>query len=164
MEVIHFNGSALFSNDVDILLGNINRNLRSTNLYFTTGYEFVDRTADARLNEDVQNLKFSASYDFRTLLGLSATSRFDLLTERIAYSSISLSLPRGSWTYNFSKMLSQSQSEKLSVSAIFEDECTLVQVAFEKRYQEVGTSEPIETLLFKLQLKTFSDIVSSKQR
>ena len=29
----------------------------------------LDRTADARLNEDVQNLKFSASYDFRTLVG-----------------------------------------------------------------------------------------------
>ena len=48
------------------------------------------------------------------------------------------------------------------MSAIFDDECTRLTFSFESRYQEFGSSEPVKSLMFRVQLKPFANVVFSQ--
>ena len=48
------------------------------------------------------------------------------------------------------------------MSAIFEDECTRLTFSFENRYQDIGSSEPVKSLMFRVQLKPFANVVFSQ--
>ena len=52
--------------------------------------------------------------------------------------------------------------EKSSLSAIYDDECTRLTFSFENRYQDVGSSAPIKSLMFRVQLKPFANVVFSQ--
>ncbi len=45
---------------------------------------------------------------------------------------------------------------KNSLSAIYNDECTRITVSFENRYQVIGSSEQVKSLMFPSSVKTFS--------
>ena len=38
------------------------------------------------------------------------------------------------------------------MSAIFDDECTRLTFSFENRYQDIGSSESVKSLMFRVQL------------
>ena len=52
--------------------------------------------------------------------------------------------------------------DKFSMSAIFDDECTRLTFSFENRYQDIGSSEAVQSLMFRVQLKPFANVVFSQ--
>ena len=64
--------------------------------------------------------------------------------------------------YKFNQEYLQEESEKFSFSATYDDECTKIIFSFENRYQELGSSEPIKSLTFRIQLKPFAKVVFSQ--
>ena len=89
-------------------------------------------------------------------------SRYDMINDQSAQSSFGVGLSLGSWGYRVIQEYLKEDSEKLSISAIYDDECTRLIVSFENRYQELGTSKPIKSLIFRLQLKPFANVVVSQ--
>ena len=80
----------------------------------------------------------------------------------MATTSFGLSFDLGSWEYNFTQEYLKQEPEKFSMSAIFEDECTRLTFSFENRYQDIGSSEPVKSLMFRVQLKPFANVVFSQ--
>ena len=58
--------------------------------------------------------------------------------------------------------LTTSDPEKFSIAAIYDDECTRLTFSFENRYQGIGSSEPVKSLMFRVQLKPFANVVFSQ--
>ena len=80
----------------------------------------------------------------------------------MAKTSFGLGLVLGAWEYTFNQEYLKEQREKFSMSAIFEDECTRLTFSFENRYQDIGSSEPVKSLMFRVQLKPFANVVFSQ--
>ena len=66
------------------------------------------------------------------------------------------------WKYDFTQEYLQQDPEKFSMSVIFEDECTRLTFSFENRYQDIGSSESVMALMFRVQLKPFANVVFSQ--
>ena len=81
---------------------------------------------------------------------------------KMAKTSFGLSFDVGSWEYNLTQDYLKQDPEKLSISAIFEDECTRLTFSFENRYQDIGSSDPVKSLMFRVQLKPFANVVFSQ--
>ena len=80
----------------------------------------------------------------------------------MATTSFGLGFDLGSWKYNFTQEYLKQDPEKFSMSAIFEDECTRFTFSFENRHQDIGSSEPVKSLMFRVQLKPFANFVVSQ--
>ena len=48
------------------------------------------------------------------------------------------------------------------MSSIFDDDCTRLPFSVENRYQDSGSSEPVKSLMFRVQLKPFANVVFSQ--
>ena len=80
----------------------------------------------------------------------------------MATTSLGLSFDVGSWEYNFTQEYLKQNSDKFSMSAIYEDECTRLTFSFENRYQDIGSSEPVKSPMLRVQLKPFANVVFSQ--
>ena len=80
----------------------------------------------------------------------------------MAQASFGVSFDLGFWEYKFSQEYLKKDPEKFSLSAIFEDECTRLTFSFENRYKDIGSSEPVKSLMFRVQLKPFANVVFSQ--
>ena len=80
----------------------------------------------------------------------------------MAKTSFGFSFDVGSWEYNLTQDYLKQDPEKFSMSAVFEDECTRLTFSFENRYQDIGSSKAVKSLMLRVQLKPFAKVVFSQ--
>ena len=121
-------------------------------------HEFVDAQAESRINEDLENVTFSASYTGFEHFSFSGTRRYDSFENAIANSKSSLNMDfsTGFWNYQFSQTFDASKPDKTEVSAIYEDNCTRVRISFQNASQTIASTDSIQTLAILVQLKPFA--------
>ena len=95
-------------------------------------------------------------------LFISSGGRYDFNNDKMASSSFGLGFSLGSWEYNVNQSYLKEEREKFSLSAVYNDECTHLTFSFENRSQDVGSSAPIKSLMFRVQLKPFAKVVFSQ--
>ena len=141
-----------------LLQGDLRGNYSQKKLNLGLNYETVDQAIDSRLSEDLRTMDFTSEYSLSDDFQVNAGGRYDLNNSKMATTSFGLSFDLGSWEYNFTQEYLKQDPEKFSMSAIFEDECTRLTFSFENRYQDIGSSEPVKSLMFRVQLKPFASL------
>ena len=154
--------NALFSSKGHLLKGDLKGNYSHKKLNVGLNYETIDQDTDNRLSENLRTMNIKSLYSLSENFQLRAGGRYDLSNSQMATTSFGLSLDLGSWEYNFSQEYLKQDPEKFSMSAIFEDKCTRLTFSFENRYQDIGSSEPVKSLMFRVQLKPFANVVLSQ--
>ena len=154
--------NVLLSSNGHLLRGDLRGNYSHKKLNLGLDYETIDQAIDARLSEDLRAMNLISEYSLWDDFQLNAGGRYDLNNSKMAATSFGLSFGLGSWEYNFTQEYLKQDPEKFSMSAIFEDECTRLTFSFENRYQDIGSSEPVKSLMFRVQLKPFANVVFSQ--
>ena len=157
-----FGANALLSSKGHLLHGDLRGNYSHKKLNLGINYETINHDIDTRLSEDLRTMKLTSEYNLSDDFQLSAGGRYDLSHSKMAAASLGLSFDLGSWEYNFTQEYLKQDPDKFSMSAIFEDECTRLTFSFESRYQDIGSSEPVKSLMFRVQLKPFANVVFSQ--
>ena len=157
-----FAADGLFSSNGNLLQGDLKGNYSHKKLNFGLNYETIDPAIDHRLSDDLRTMNFTSEYSLSDDFQVNAGGQYDLNKSKMAKTSFGLSFDLGSWEYNFTQEYLKQEPDKFSMSAIFEDECTRLTFSFENRYQEVGSSEPVKSLMFRVQLKPFANVVFSQ--
>ena len=157
-----FSSNALLSSKGHLLLGDLRGNYSYKKLNLGLNYETIDQAIDARLSQDLRSMNLISEYSLSDDFQVNAGGRYDLNNSKMATTTFGLSFNLGSWEYNFTQEYLKQDPEKFSMSAIFEDECTRLTFSFENRYQDIGSSEPVKSLMFRVQLKPFANVVFSQ--
>ena len=157
-----FGGHALLSSTGHLLQGDLRGNYSHKKFNLGLNYETIDQAIDTRLSEDLRTMNFTSEYSLSDDFQVYAGGRYDLNNSKMATSSFGVSFDLGQWEYNFTQEYLKQDPEKFSVSAIFEDECTRLTFSFENRYQDIGSSESVKSLMFRVQLKPFANVVFSQ--
>ena len=157
-----FSSNVLLSSNGHLLQGNLRGNYSHRKLNLDLNYETIDQAIDSRLSEDLRNINFKSEYSSYENFQINAGGLYDLNNSKMAKTSFGLSFGLGSWEYNFTQEYLKQDPDKFSMSAIFEDECTRLTFSFENRYQDIGSSEPVKSLIFRVQLKPFANVVFSQ--
>lgn len=157
-----FSSNVLLSSKGHLIQGDLRGNYSHKKLNFGLNYEIIDQAIDTRLSEDLTTMNFKSEYSWSDGFQVNAGGRYDLNNSKMATTSLGLSFGLGSWEYNFTQEYLKQDPDKFSMSAIFEDECTRLTVSFENRYQDIGSSEPVKLLMFRVQLKPFANVVFSQ--
>ena len=157
-----FSSNVLLSSKGHLLQGDLRGNYSHRKLNLGLNYETIDQAIDTRLSEDLRTMNFISEYSLSDDFQLNAGGRYDLNNSKMATTSFGLGFDFGSWEYNFTQEYLKQDPEKFSMSAIFEDECTRLTFSFENRYQDIGSSEPVKSLMFRVQLKPFANVVFSQ--
>ena len=154
--------NALFSPSGNLLKGELRGLYDHRKIKLEGYYETINQVQDSRLTDDLQNFGLSSSYQFMDGFEASADGLYDLKNSQMANISFGLGFSLRSWEYNFKQEYFKEEREKFSLSAIYNDECTRFIFSFENRYQNLGTSEPVKSLTFRVQLKPFAKVVFSQ--
>ena len=157
-----FGANALFSTKGRLIEGDFRGNYTQKNLNLGLNYQTIDQAIDTRLAEDLRTMNFTSEYSLSEDFQVNASGRYDLNNSKMAKTSFGLSFDMGSWEYNFTQDYLKQDPDKFSMSAIFDDECTRLTFSFENRYQDIGSSEPVKSLMFRVQLKPFANVVFSQ--
>jgi hypothetical protein len=157
-----FSSNVLLSSKGHLLQGDLRGNYSHKNLNIGLNYETIDQAIDTRLTEDLRAVNLISEYSVLDDLQINTGGRYDLNNSKMAATSFGLSFGFGSWEYNFAQEYLMQDPDKFSMSAIFEDECTRLTFSFENRYQDVGSSKPVKSLMFRVQLKPFANVVFSQ--
>ncbi len=157
-----FGANALFSSKGRLIEGDFRGNYTHKNLNLGLNYQTIDQAIDTRLSEDLRTMNFTSEYSLSDDFQVNAGGRYDLNNSKMAKTSFGLSFDIGSWEYNFTQDYLKQDPDKFSMSAIFNDECTRLTFSFENRYQDIGSSEPVKSLMFRVQLKPFANVVFSQ--
>ena len=81
----------------------------------------------------------------------------------MAETSFQFGFSLSSWEYNLKQDNLKGEREKLALSSIYDDKCTRLIFSFENRYQQLGSSEPIRILGFRVQLKQFANVAITQR-
>ncbi|MDC3002500.1 hypothetical protein OAZ20_00280 [Paracoccaceae bacterium] len=157
-----FSYNVLLSSMGRLVQGDLGGNYSHKKLNLDLNYETIDQAIDTRLSEDLRTVNFTSDYTFSDDFQVNAGGRYDLNNSKMATTSFGLRFDLGSWEYNFTQEYLKQDPEKFSMSAIFEDECTRLTFSFENRYKDIGSSEPVKALMFRVQLKPFANVVFSQ--
>ena len=157
-----FAATALLSSKGNLLHGDLRGNYSHKKLNLGLNYETIDQAIDTRLSEDLSTINFTSEYNLSNDFQVNGGGRYDLNNSKMATTSFGLSFALGSWEYNFTQEYLKQDPDKFSMSAIFDDECTRLTFSFENRYQDIGSSEPVKSLMFRVQLKPFANVVFSQ--
>ena len=155
-------GAALVSDNGDLLSGKIANSLEFRDFVLETGYEYLSPETDKRLSRSLENLFFSGSYSFWEEIKLSSDGRFNLTEDKMASNTIGVEALFRSWKYKLSRKYLKTDPDRLSLSALYEDDCTILKIAYEKRDQEIGLSDPVQTITLSVQFKPFGNFILSK--
>ena len=104
-------------------------------------------------------MNFTSVYSLTPNLKVNTDGRYDLINNKIAKTTFGLSFDLGSWQYNLNQEFLKEERDKSTISAIYNDECTRLTFSFQQRYKELGASEPIKSLMFRVQFKPFANFV-----
>ena len=154
--------NALFSSKGKLLQGDLRGEYSHKKVDLGLNFETINQNIENRLSQDLRTVRANFAYNFSDDLHLSAGGRYDLNENQMAKTSFGLGFDLGSWEYKFNQEYIREVPEKFAVSAIYNDECTRLTFSFENRYQDVGSSEPIKSLIFRVQLKPFANVVFSQ--
>ena len=157
-----FAANTLFSSKGHLLQGGIRGNYSHRKLNLNLNYETIDQAIDTRLSEDLRTMNLTSTFSLSDDFQVNAGGKYDLNHSKMATRSFGLSFDLGSWKYDFTQEYLQQDPEKFSMSVIFEDECTRLTFSFENRYQDIGSSESVMALMFRVQLKPFANVVFSQ--
>ena len=157
-----FGANVLLSSKGHLLHGDLRGNYLHKKLNLGLNYETINQAIDTRLTEDLRTMNFTSEYSLSGEFQVNANGRYDLNNSKMAKTSFGLSFDLGSWEYNFTQEYLKQDPDKFSMSAIFDDECTRLTFSFESRYQDIGSSEPVKSLMFRVQLKPFANVVFSQ--
>ena len=157
-----FGANALFSSKGRLLQGDIRGNYAHKKLNIGLNYEAIDQAMDNRLSEDLRTMNFTSLYSVADNFNVTTGGRYDLNNSKMAKTSFGLSFGLGSWKYNFTQEYLKQDPDKFSMSAIYDDECTRLTFSFENRYQDIGSSESVKSLMFRVQLKPLANVVFSQ--
>lgn len=157
-----FGANALLSSKGYLLHGDLRGNYSHKKLNLGLNYQTIDQSIDTRLSEDLRTMNFTSQYSLSDDFQFNASGRYDLNYSKMAQTSLGISFDLGSWEYNFTQEYLKQDPDKFSMSAIFDDECTRLTFSFESRYQDIGSSEPVKSLMFRVQLKPFANVVFSQ--
>ena len=157
-----FAANAQFSSKGRLLQSNLRGNYIHKKLNIGLNYETIDQAIDNRLLGDLRIMNFTSFYSLSDNFQVNTGGRYDLNNSKMAKTSFGLSFDLGSWEYNFTQEYLKQDPEKFSMAAIFEDECTRLTFSFENRYQDIGSSEPVKSLMFRVQLKPFANVIFSQ--
>ena len=157
-----FSSNVLLSSKGYLLQGDLRGNYSHRKLNVGLNYATIDQAIDSRLSEDLRTINLKSEYSLSDDFQLNAGGLYDLNNSKMATTSFGLSFDLGSWEYNFTQKYLKQDPEKFSMSAIFEDECTRLTFSFENRYQDIGSSESVKSLMFRVQLKPFANVVFSQ--
>ena len=157
-----FSSNVLLSSNGHLLQGDLRGSYTHKKFNLGLNYETIDQATDTRLSEDLRTMNFTSEYSLFDDFQINAGGRYDLSNSKMAKTSFGLSFDLGSWEYNFTQEYLKQDPDKFSMSAIFEDECTRLTFSFENRYQDIGSSEPVKSLMFRVQLKPFANVVFSQ--
>ncbi len=155
---INYSGQALFSKNGKLVHGNVKGNHSIKNFGIQGNYEFYDDESDPRLDDELKNFDVSSSFGFSEKLKMFVGGRFDFTKNAYATSSYGITGLLGSWNYNFTQKYVKQKDELLTLSAIYDDECTRLTISFENRSVDFGLSDPIQTFMFRVQFKPFADL------
>ena len=154
--------NVLLSSNGHLLQGDLRGSYSHKKFNLGLNYETIDQAIDTRLPEDLRTMNFTSAYSLSDDFQVNAGGRYDLSNSNMATTSFGLSFGLGSWEYNFTQEYLKQDPDKFSMSAIFEDECTRLTFSFENRYQGIGSSKPVKSLMFRVQLKPFANVVFSQ--
>ena len=157
-----FGANALFSSKGRFIEGDFRGNYTHKDLILGLNYQIIDQAIDTRLSEDLRTMNFTSEYSLSDDFQVNAGGRYDLINSKMAKTSFGLSFDMGSWEYNFNQDYLKQDPDKFSMSAIYDDECTRLTFSFENRYNDIGSSEPVKSLMFRVQLKPFANVVFSQ--
>ena len=157
-----FGANALLSSKGHLLQGDLRGNYSHKKLNLGVNYQTIDQAIDNRLSEDLRTMNFASEYSLSDVFQINAGGRYDLNYSKMAQTSFGISFDLGSWEYTFAQDYLKQDPDKFSMSAIFDDECTRLTFSFESRYQDIGSSEPVKSLMFRVQLKPFANVVFSQ--
>ena len=152
---LKFSGQALFLQDEELLSAKVNSGYSFGSLIFNADYEYLNGDTDARIQSDIENAILDTSYKFSATNSFSVAARYDLNENAMSEIMYGTEIHHDSWKYKLEKSFNQEMAEKLALSATYGDSCTSAIFSFEKRYRNLGISEPLNTLEFRLQFKTF---------
>ena len=155
-------GNILFSSDGKLLNGDLRGEYFHKKFKVKGKYEFISRQTDTRLLQDSETVNYTSTYEFLDSLIFKTGGRYDFVKEKMGQRSVGLGVSMGFWDYNFEQEYLKERPDKLSISAVYDDNCTRLTFSFENRYQELGSSEPVKALTFRVQLKPFANVVFSQ--
>ena len=158
----NLSSNTLFSANGKLLHGDFRGAYASENIELKGNYEYLNHAIDSRLQKDLKTFDFISSYNFLDSLNVDIGGLYDVTLDKMAKASIGLGISLGYWQYNINQEYLEEESDKFSLSAIYDDECTRLNFSFENRYQELGASEPVKSLTFRVQLKPFANFVVSQ--
>ena len=157
-----FGANALMSSKGHFLQADLRGNYSHKKLNLGLNYETIDHAIDTRLSEDLRTMNFRSDYSFSDNFQVNVGGRYDLNHSKMATTSFGFNFDLGSWEYNFNQEYLKQDPDKFSMSAIFDDECTRLTFSFENRYQDIGSSQSVKSLMFRVQLKPFANIIFSQ--
>ena len=158
------NADTLFSSKGQLIRGYLEGKYSYEQFNLGARYEVLDQLMDSRLPKDLSTLDLSSSYGFLENFSVSASGRYDLTNDQMATTSLGLNFYLGLWEYNLTQEYLKADREKSSLSLIYDDECTRLTFSFENRYQDLGSSTAVKSLMFRVQLKPFANVVFSQGR
>ena len=152
------NGYSLTDDKGEILTADLKSEVRIKDFNLNGRYEFIDSQMDSRINQNLENINLSTSYESFENFSVSANRRYDLSKSEMASSTSSLNMNflSGFWKYQFSQTFDSSKPEKTAMSATYDDDCTILRISFENISQTEGLSDSIQSLAVSVQLKSFS--------
>ena len=154
--------NSFFSSKGQLLRGDLRGKFTYKKIDIGVEYEALNHVMDSRLSEDLKTINLFSSYNFLENFLVRANGRYDLTSDQTANMSFIYGFSLGPWEYYLRQEYLKEDREKLSISAVYDDECTRLTFSFENRYQDIGSSEPVKSLMFRVQLKPFANVVFSQ--
>ncbi len=152
----------MFSSEGKFLKGDLRGKYIHKKIELDGHYEILDKSIDNRISDDLKTLDLTSHFKFFENFKISKGFRYDVANDQMAKSSLGMAISTRSWDYEVSQEYFKENEEKLSLSAIYDDDCTRFTFSFENRFQELGSSEPVKSLTLRLQLKPFASVFLSQ--
>ena len=126
-------------------------------------YEFVSQLNDTRLNDNIKNLAVSKSLKILNSTNFSVDGRYDLVSQDISELSYKFDTDFEFWNFSVFHEKSKAKADRLSLKAIFDDrDCTRIIAFYDKRFDNIGASKPIDRIGVIFQLTPFADVNFSR--
>ena len=152
----NFSGDSFFSNNGKLMNAILKSSSSWLNFKTNTAYEFINTKSDERLNSNIENLHFLSEYKFNESSHLNLNIRHDLTQNKTADFVYGLGAELGLWKYTLEQKFAAGENDKMTLSAVYDDECTRFTISFQNQYKDSVGFEPIRTLALMVQFKPFA--------
>ena len=152
----NFSANSFFSHNGKLMNATLKSSSSWVNFKTNTAYEFINNDSDERLNSNIENLHFLSEYKFNESSHLYLNIRHDLTQNKTADLAYGLGAELGLWKYTLEQKFAAGENDKMTLSAVYDDECTRFTISFQNQYKDTVGFEPIRTLALMVQFKPFA--------